>query len=85
MGVRSTHYITADLAKEVLRSKIDKLSNDELESLLYDLKESAYKNYIVVNNADQIPVRKYPVDRIDTLEEFDEEYKQYNWEEDEDD
>jgi hypothetical protein len=49
MGVRSTYTISRDTAIKVLASKIYDLTNEELASILYELKESTFRNYWVVD------------------------------------
>ena len=47
MGVRSTYDIDRATAQQVLMSNLYKLTNEQLASMLLDLEESEFRNYIV--------------------------------------
>lgn len=54
MGIKSTFTIDRQTAIDVVLSKINDCTNDELADILLGFKESHSKNYHVINNPDEI-------------------------------
>lgn len=52
MGIKTTYNISRQTAIDVVKSKIDNATNEELEEILLGFKESYFRNYSV---SDELP------------------------------
>lgn len=57
MGIKSTHTIHRSVAKQIINGiNIDDLSDDVISNILEMLPQSEYRNYIILNDTDVLPL-----------------------------
>lgn len=71
MGVRSTYQIKRSVALSIIEARLQSMPNNILSSILYDLPESEYRNYEVLDDGQDFDGNKnFHIKDIEDFKDF---------------
>jgi len=75
MGIKSTHQITREFAREVIMRKLYSLTDSQLADMAETAIGNIFQNYRIVDQIDKSQFEMY-LDDIENLPEFNEKHLQ---------